>query len=281
MNSLRARRRRPLGGAAPAATAATPPYFVARLVPLERGFYVFSVGDAAAWRDAVAGFAVPAVHICAAPDGGDGIAIVDAAGRAGNWLGGRRRTLFLKAPAGGVALVTAYLSRIPQSPPVALQISPVDPPGAPLTLHLGETPVATPAGDCEIVARIRGRGDVSFVDAAWAGRLAPGLWLEALTIKPSDPAVAAAIEYKGLTATGAETPWLGSGSPCGATDGAAPLIGFAVRQKAAAGAARFDCEYSGYFASGTTVGPVRNGAPCRSPVAGDPLEGIQLRITPQ
>ena len=91
---------------------------------------------------------------------------------------------------------------------------------------------------------------------------------------------AAAIEYKGLTASGAETPWTGSGELCGSRGRSIPLIGFAVRQKAVAGAL-VDCEYTGYFHSGAIAGPVRNGAPCRSAIESDPLEGMQLRITPR
>ena len=92
---------------------------------------------------------------------------------------------------------------------------------------------------------------------------------------------AAAIEYKGLTASGAETPWIGGGSLCGSRGQGTPLIGFAVRQKAVPGGVPVDCEYTGYFQSGATAGPARNGAPCRSAIDNDPLEGLQLRITPR
>ena len=57
-----------------------------------------------------------------------------------------------------------------------------------------------------------------------------------------------------------------------------PLVGFAIRLKASAAAAGYDCEYSGFFQSGAIVGPLRNGAPCRSSVANDPLEGLQIRV---
>jgi hypothetical protein len=85
------------------------------------------------------------------------------------------------------------------------------------------------------------------------------------------------IEYKGLTATGFETPWLAGGTSCGTRGMGIPLIAFSVRIKPSR-SAQYDSEYSGRFLSGATVGPVRNGAPCRSPMPDDPLEAIQLRI---
>ena len=261
------------------------PYSVARLVPLDPGFYAFSLAGDTRRHETAAGLALPAVQVCALPYQGEAIEITDSHGRAGSWLGGTHRMLFVTAPAGGAAaLLTAYLPPDPASPPLALEIRRVDRPAAPgRVITLGPdgsdaAPRSPPPMSLEIVAHIRGRGDVRFVDAPWIGRLQPGLWIEALTILPRDPS-AAAIEYKGLTASGAETPWIASGSPCGTQGRGIALIGFAVRQKAsAAGAALFDCDYTGYFASGATAGPARNGAPCRSAVADDPLEGIQLSI---
>ncbi len=130
----------------------------------------------------------------------------------------------------------------------------------------------------QISAHIRSRGDMSFRDSAWAGRIAPGLWLESFSIAPLETFGAQDIEYKGLTASGFETPWLSDNNMCGTKGMAVPLVGFAVRLKPGAQSAEFDCEYSGYFKSGVTVGPARNGAPCRSTVANDPLEGIQIRL---
>jgi hypothetical protein len=112
----------------------------------------------------------------------------------------------------------------------------------------------------------------------WAGLVEPGLWIESYSVKPLETFSARDIEYKGLTATGFETPWLSDGLPCGTQGMAVALIGFAVRLKPSAKAAAYDCEYSGYFQSGTLSGPFRNGAPCRSTVANDPLEGMQIRI---
>jgi hypothetical protein len=130
----------------------------------------------------------------------------------------------------------------------------------------------------QIGAHIRSRGDMIFADVPWAGRVAPGLWIEAFSVRPLEHFGAQDVEYKGLTGSGFETPWLSDDKVCGTKGMAVPLVGFAVRLKESAATAGYDCEYSGYFQSGVTIGPLRNGAPCRSTVANDPLEGIQVRL---
>jgi hypothetical protein len=283
------------GGGVPQdpSSAQAGPHAVARLVPLDPGFYAFSLAAERDGSEALAGLALPTVQLSTPPQAGGRIEITDSFGRAGSWLGGRHEMLFVIAPPGGGAvLATAYFADAPDTTPLALEIRRVDlPAGAAIAADSAARPLAqvirlgggTSAAlprqvSLEIIAHIRGRGDVRFVDPLWAGRLQPGLWIEALTIRPRQRSVAASIEYKGLTASGAETPWVGSGTPCGTRGQGTPLIGFAVRQKAAAGGALFDCEYAGYFQSGATSAPARNGAPCRSTIDGDPLEGIQLRI---
>ena len=119
---------------------------------------------------------------------------------------------------------------------------------------------------------------MSFADTPWAGRVAPGLWIESFSVQPLKHLAAHDIEYKGLTGTGFETPWLSDDQICGTKGMSVPLVGFAVRLKPGPEASAYDCEYSGYYRSSVTVGPLRNGAPCRSTVANDPLEGIQIRI---
>jgi hypothetical protein len=278
---------------APEHLAASPaaPRCVARLVPLGPGLYAFRLAAPATSPDPGSGLAVPAVQVCQPPGAAGGIEISDAFGGGGSWLGRRHGMLFVSVPAGGAAaLVTAYLADAPVELEIchigaAGRVSPgaASPPlGEKLRLVLAAPNAAPPSWGqvgLEAVAYIRGRGAVRFVDAPWVGRLGRGLWIEALTLAPGDPAAAMAIEYKGLTAGGAETPWTPCGAPCGTQGGGLPLIGIAVRQKTGSGNALFDCEYTGYFQSGATAGPDRNGAPCRSALDGDPLEGLQLRIT--
>jgi hypothetical protein len=130
----------------------------------------------------------------------------------------------------------------------------------------------------QIVTHVSTRGDLQFLDAPWAGRVAPGLWIESFALLPLEHLGAHDIEYKGLTGSGFETPWLSDNGACGTKGMSVPLVGFAVRLRPSTHTAGYDCEYSGYFQSGLTIGPLRNGAPCRSSVANDPLEGIQVRL---
>ena len=97
---------------------------------------------------------------------------------------------------------------------------------------------------------------MTFTDGAWAGRVAPGLWIESFSIRPLERFTANDIEYKGLTGSGYETAWLSDDEMCGTKGLSVPLVGFAIRLKPSALAAAYDCEYSGYFKSGVTVGAV-------------------------
>ena len=260
------------------------PDAVARLVNLDSGLFTFSITGVAPSRGAIMGLALPAVHVSPLYPGRDGaVEITTASGKPGAWLDERASTLFVRSPPGGmIALVTAYVGRDPSGPPLALAIrrldAPAEPPVTMVSIDLPTVAARRREIGLEIVLHIRGRGDVYFFDSEWAGRLGSGLSVEAFTILPRQSQAAAALEYKGLTARGIETPWLPSGSACGTSGRNIPLLGFAVRQKAGTTGARFDCEYSGHFQSGTTSGPFRNGAPCLSPVANDPLEGLRLRI---
>src|SRR5437016_957799 len=105
---------RPAGAIVPAAASLdhVALHCVARLVPLDPGVYAFSLSAAATGREAGAGFALPAVQLCAPPRRNGAIEITDGFGRAGSWLGGRHKVLFVTSPAGGgAALVTGYLAR--------------------------------------------------------------------------------------------------------------------------------------------------------------------------
>jgi hypothetical protein len=277
-------------GTATAAATASPgpgaPHFVARLVPLDPGLYSFSLTADPPRRAPVAGLALPLVQLCAEPCPGGALEITDSFGRTGSWLGGTHKVLFVRSPArGGAALVTGYLARDPVTMPLELDIRRVAPPDpAVMRLRMVGARAVEPSPEgtgLDIIAHIRGRGDVRFLDTPWVGRLGPGLWIEGFTIRLPPPLAAAAFEYKGLTASGTETPWIEGGNFCGTRGRGMPLVGFAVRQKGTPGGAPLDCEYNGYFQSGAKAGPTRNGAPCRSPAEQDPLGGMQLRITPR
>jgi hypothetical protein len=132
----------------------------------------------------------------------------------------------------------------------------------------------------EITLHLSNRGDASYRDVLWAGALGESLPIEAFSITPMEGFSPDQIEYKGLAADGAETPWIRDGRACGSQGKGVPLVGFAVRLDPEI-ADRFDCEYRGAFSSGRIVGPAVNGAPCQTTLADDYLEGIQLTLSPR
>ena len=266
-------------GAGPGAAL---PQTIARLVPLAAGFYAIGLGDDTRGGDMTGGLSIPAVHVCEPPGQPGWLDIGDEHGAAIAWLGARRRTLLVKSGNdAALALVTAFLSADPETAALRLRIQRLDgadDPARELTFEGGDAAAPREIA-IDVIAHIRSRGNVRFIDAPWAGRLGPGLWIESFTLLSRQPGVAAALECKGLIQGGEETPWVPGGSACGTQNRAMPLLGFAIRQKPGTLGLRLDCEYSGYFRSGATAGPARNGAPCRSPTDNDPLEGMQLRIT--
>ncbi len=266
-------------------------------ITLPKGRYLFTVRSGVPAQIKEAGnLIVPAVHVGLGP----GIAAKEVKFSPniavnGAWLFATGNTLEVKVLGAAATLVLTSV-RAPGGQALVIDANRLDgddtatPLARPNRIEAPAAPAAPPpaaaspakAGEhpglrAQIVAHMRYRGDMSFVDVPWAGRVGAGLWIEAFAIKPLEKIADADIEYKGLTRTGIETPWTSNGAPCGTRGMSVPLIGFAARLKPGAGA-KYDCEYSGWFQSGATVGPLRNGAPCRSTVPNDALEGIQVRI---
>jgi hypothetical protein len=200
------------------------------------------------------------------------------------WLSDAGDVVMARVSGGQVSVVLTSL-RVAGAPALSLEVQRVDARsvlGPPLPLQGAiASPDAAPAREGlapRITAHVQNRGDLAFAEEPWAGLPGLRLWIESFVIEAVAPLAKGDIEYKGLTATGFETPWLGGGSSCGTRGMGIPLVAFSVRMKPSAKAAEYDCEYSGRFISGATVGPLRNGAPCRSASPDDPLEAIQLRI---
>jgi Glycosyl transferases group 1 len=281
-----------------------------QVLPLPTGLYLFSVKAGATVVEHTAEkLNLPAMHVGLGPGvRSEQVEFVAGPGTDGTWLFAQGDVLVAKVNGSGATLIlTSVRSSIGEVLSIeverlearsqALTLAPTDgagmpiiPPiaaahatdaGAPAALKLKSAVVAvadTLALPVQIKTHIRSRGDMSFADTPWAGRVAPGLWIESFSVQPLKHLAAHDIEYKGLTGTGFETPWLSDDQICGTKGMSVPLVGFAVRLKPSSEASAYDCEYSGYYRSSVTVGPLRNGAPCRSTVANDPLEGIQIRI---
>jgi len=274
-----------------------------QILPLPAGLYLFSVKEAVSnGRQEDGRLRVPAMHVGLGPGvRSDQVEFMAGPATNGAWLFAKEDLLVTKVGSAGATLVltsvrapggevlTIKVERLEdrsdeaapvQQPPVTqpLVAAAQAPSDKQKNTSTAKTNDAVPV-PLHITAHIRTRGDMGFTNTPWAGRTARGLWIESFAIRPLERFSVQDIEYKALTGSGFETPWLSDETMCGTKGMAVPLVGFAVRLKAScSGAAAYDCEYSGYFKSGVTVGPLRNGTPCRSTVANDALEGIQMRI---
>jgi hypothetical protein len=268
-----------------------------QVLPLPPGLFLFSVKAASPAPARSNGqLSLPAVHVGLGPGvQSEQVEFIAGPTTHGAWLFTQSDLLVTKIKGAGATLIMSSL-RAPGGEVLSIKVERLDARAetaaaatAPATsvaepsLKKPQKSVAAPeAGNqplrIQIGTHIRSRGDMNFADLPWAGRVAPGLWIESFSLRPLERFSAQDIEYKALTGSGFETQWLSDEKPCGTKGMAVPLVGFAVRLKPSPTAAAYDCEYSGYYQSGVTVGPLRNGAPCRSTVANDPLEGIQVRI---
>lgn len=254
-----------------------------QVLSLPPGFYSLCVLDGGS--AAVAGeIPLPSVQLSALPVPALGAGVEFLSALPGNWLAKAGDALVVRVFGGQTGLVlTSFKHADRPNETLSLQFARIDdgvavPSAKPEAASPAPVPVLAPK--VELLLHISRLGDQAFPDSAWAGVLGQRQWIEAFVINPVAQVSQDEIEYKGLTANGWETAWLGAGAVCGSRGMGIPLIGFSVRLKGAA-AERFDCVYEGAFSSGQRTAPAVNGAPCRSDVIGDPLEGILLRFVPK
>jgi len=286
-----------------------------QILPLNAGLYLFSVTSGATHPESPNGtLRLPAMHVGLGPGvKGDQVEFVAGPSTVGAWLFAKDDCLVTKISGSALLIMTSIRGSGGETLSIKVErldgrveapsVPAVAPVPAAVTKGLGARKAKTLNGAAssgaaapklvaappapgkgedtfgvEIGAHIRTRGDQVFKDLPWAGRIAPGLWIESFSIKPPPPFSAADLEYKSLTGSGFETPWLSDAAMCGTRGMSVPLVGFAIRLRPGKHSSDYDCEYSGYFKSGVTIGPLRNGTPCRSNVANDPLEGIQVLL---
>jgi GT2 family glycosyltransferase/glycosyltransferase involved in cell wall biosynthesis len=262
-----------------------------QVLPLPSGLYLFSVKAASPPPVRTNGqLSLPAIHVGLGPGvSAEQVEFIAGPSTHGAWLFAPGDLLVTRINGTGATLILSSL-RAPSGEVLSIRVERLDnrsdvlaPAPAAAAPKAPQAPSLSPqAADrplqVQIATHIRTRGDMNFVDVPWAGRVAPGLWIESFSVRPLERFTGQDIEYKGLTGSGFETPWLSDEQMCGTKGMAVPLVGFAVRFKPSAATAAYDCVYSGYFQSGLTIGPLRNGAPCRSSVANDSLEGIQVQL---
>lgn len=277
------------------------------LLSLDTGLYLFSMRPGTAHSRNRGGLLAPAVRILPAPGITDkDVLIVAGPGNDGPWLrqAGERlilrvargpvRVLLTTLQAEGAAPVDIAMERldrvrtIARSKPVVARAAPPVPVAADQPRKAaGPAEAASPDRAVkperrrlrlQLTAHVKGRGALRFAGREWAGCRGERLPIERFSILPLEEIAASDIEYKALTASGVETPWVSNDAPCGAELLADALVGFAVRLKRRAGAPLYDCEYRGAFLSGKAAGPFRNGIPCQSIVPDDPLEAIEFSL---
>jgi GT2 family glycosyltransferase len=256
------------------------------------GLYLFRVRSGTPTTSVRTGdIALPAVNLTVAPSNSAGkVEFMTAPGGNGSWLC-QPGDMVVARVTERAAMVLLTSLRAPGGPMLSIEVERLDkqeiPPAARVAVEEpGDTNPSAPTGElpsppglrAELSVHVQRRGDRLFTTPGWAGFRGERIWIESYSITPLELIGADQIEYKGLTATGYETPWLSKGAPCGTRGKSMPLLGFAVRLKPLLDGQLYDCEYSGAFLSGAIVGPCRNGAPCVSTQSDDPLEAIQLRI---
>ena len=258
-----------------------------KTVPLPSGLFVFAVRKASPER-AAGELMLPAMHVAPGPGcPANVVEFVGSANSQGTWLYSEGDRLVVRVSEPGATLVVTSV-RADGTQPLDVALEPVAGTARAVTaVAQPETAsAASAAGNADgslkaqLNLHIRNYGDLGFASGDWAGLVAENLWVEAMGIVVQDRLGSHDVEYKTLSASGFESPWLSDGALSGSKGRGMPLIGFAIRLRPEA-AGQYDCEYSGYFQSGATVGPVRNGVPCRSKVASDPLVGVKLRIAPR
>jgi len=259
-----------------------------QVLDLNEGVYYFSVRTASPMPMVGAGnMTLPAVHVGLGPGTAQNqVEFLPGPRTHGNWLFSAGDSLIAKINAPSVGIVLTSL-RAPGGENLAIEVERMGTGDGVRLLTTEGGGAAAPEAEpdeppipslpIQLTVHIRNRGDVTFNDFGWAGRVGNGLWLEAFSVTPLESLTPGDVEYKALTATGVETPWVGNGAACGTRGLGVPLIGFAVRLKQEANSL-YECRYSGAFQSGAIIGPISNGQPCRSARLNDPLEGIRIQI---
>ncbi len=244
-------------------------------VSLPPGFYAVTVRRGG--QPAAPGrLPLPAVQLVVPPDGVSPDAVEILSSHPGGWLTKVADTILLKITRDASVLLTSYKNALAGSDSLEIEVTRVD---ASPSAAEEAVPAAVPP-KADVVAHIQLEGDQTFPAGTWAGARGTNRWVEAFGVLPIEGLTAEDIEYKGLSASGVETPWSSGGTLCGTRGQGMPLLGFAARLRGDA-AEHFDCLYEGVFIGGSRSGPCRNGAPCRSDVLGAPLEGLLLSFVPK
>ena len=282
------------------------PQSLARLIRVDPGLHVLTVGPMAGLSHPLEGIALPAIQISSPPsDRFDPVEIMTAWNDTGAWLGSSGGVVVLRSPpGGGNLLITAYAE--PGAPPAfpeEIDVRPLERLGPvgrraeadrivvarktaadpdALASRIGTAPSVLPTvdpreADIQITLHIERQGDRVFPARGWAGNLGRRMRIEAFSISPRSKLSASDLEYKAFGPQGRETRWTTDGRLCGTRGRGLPLTGFAI-QPLPHLRDRFDVIYQGAFFDSGVTEPCRNGAPCLPARTDDVLEAINLRV---
>jgi len=254
---------------------------------LPRGVYMFTVRSAVPSLVGLDGqIVLPGLHVGLCPGAtSESVEFVSNPGTSGFWLYKPDDLMVVRVLSDSFPFLLTSV-RLEQTAPLDIEVRRVDessddqaaPPSV-LPPNAFEEPKARGLRT-QVIAHVQNRGDLTFLDEAWAGLVNQRLWIEAFEIVPRERLRPEDIEYKALDAAGGETPWIKGGETCGTRGLGVPLLGFAVRLSPEANPRKFDIEYVGRFVSGKTVGPAKNGEPIFSSTRGDPIECLHVAIIP-
>lgn len=268
------------------APTSTDPTASVSFLPLTQGLYLFSVRSNHPTSSGGEQVSLPAMQVTPAPGTPAGhIEFMMGGSTVDGWLVGWHNQIVAKvtAPSAVISLLSVL---VPGMTPLEIEVQRLDQSrpesqalaAAPAPQVISPLPSTQISFPLDIVAHIQNHGDVTFHEAQWAGMPEEGLWIESIAIAPHGAISSDAIEYKAITATGVETPWVTGGAPCGTRGIGVPITGFALRARPQPGAPQLICEYGAISLSGSTIGPVRNGVPCYSSDSSDPIAAIWVSI---
>ncbi len=255
-------------------------------LPLTKGMFLFSVRptNASPHVDAGSGLMLPATQLSTIPGSEAGqVEFLLGPDTPSPWLSKPSDQIIVKVNAPSAMLLITAVA-LQGMAAVELDIARLDRPDTVATppLPARAVPPLPPTEESiklTVVTHIQNHGDTAFSEAQWAGMIGEPLWIESFSVLPLEGIAPDMIEYKGITSTGVETPWVSGGGGCGTRGIGVPLVAFAIRAKPQAGAKDIVCEYGAILLSGRMIGPARNGAPCRSDNTHDPINGIWVSIS--
>ena len=251
-----------------------------KLIELPPGSYRITVTDGAPSRPLPGEVVAAALMISPAPVSSEGqVELVPGHGTFDRWLRWRDDSMTVVVHGTAASLLLTSVRPF-DAAPMAIDIRLLE-------AHESPAPQIGPApdGDAEepsanlvplgFLAHIQRVGEVEFAAGTIAGPNGDE-WIEGFAILPQTDQ-ASILEYSGVRADGAITPWHECGEFCGTRGMGLALFGFSLRIKPPY-AETHDCAYGARFASGRILDSLHDGALCQSDMPDDPILAMEVRL---